>query len=70
MDGNELTFDISTAEGFSGFAGQSGFVQAAGTLSMFTAIFNTNQCSDGMSDRDYGWQVDVVLNGEFGAKGF
>ncbi len=70
MDEGDLTFSIDTAKGFAGFAGRDGFVQAGGTLSLFTAIFNTGQCSDGMSDIDYGWRVDVVLNGASSVTGF
>ena len=56
-------FSIVATDHFSGFAGQDGFIQASGAQSMFTAIINTSQCSDGMSDVDYGWRVDVVLTG-------
>ncbi len=70
MGENDVSFKIDTAGGFAGYAGNNGFVQAGGTLSLFTAIFNANQCSDGMSDLDYGWQVDVVWNGEQGTQGY
>jgi uncharacterized membrane protein len=70
MGEDDITLKIGTAAGFSGFAGNNGFVQAGGTQSLFTAMFNASQCSDGMSDLDYGWQVDVVLNGEHGPQGY
>lgn len=70
MDDGDATFSIDTAKGFAGFAGRDGFVQAGGTLSLFTGIFTAGQCSDGMSDIDYGWRVNVVLNGTSSTTGF
>lgn len=31
-----------------------------------TAIINRNQCSDGMSERVYGFEIDVILSGQSG----
>lgn len=34
----------------------------------FTGIIHAQQCSDGMSDTQYNWAIDLVVNDGFGAK--
>lgn len=43
------------------------FVAADGARRMTAMIGRNERCSDGMSDRDYGWRVDLLVEGLDGA---
>jgi len=60
MGEDDQTYSIIEADLFEGRTGPDGFVQAAGTSGMLFAIISARQCSDGMSDRAYGWWVNLL----------
>ncbi|MCF6327157.1 MAG: hypothetical protein L3J21_07690 [Devosiaceae bacterium] len=67
LDDAGLNFSITEAGGFDGRSGPNSFVQAIGASgdngpdSVMYAIVSGRQCSDGMSDRNYGWWVNLLI---------
>lgn len=39
------------------------------TMGKMSGNLRPQECSDGMSDRDYGWSLDIILEGGFELKG-
>ena len=60
LDEVDQDFSIIEAGGYDGRAGADGFVQASGVDSILYALVSARQCSDGMSDRNYGWWVNLL----------
>jgi len=70
LDDAGLRFSINEAGGFEGRVGPNSFIQASmtndanevnGSDSVLYAIVLGRQCSDGMSDRNYGWWVNLLI---------
>ena len=70
MNEGEQAFNIVTAKNYQGRGGWDGFIIASGQQSMMTAVLSTDaQCSDGMSDLDFGWRVDMLITDAGGTNG-
>ncbi len=70
LDDAGLRFSIMEAGGFEGRVGPNSFIQASmaneanetnGPDSVLYAVVSGRQCTDGMSDRDYGWWVNLLI---------
>ncbi len=70
MGEEDQAFNIVTAGGYLARGGWDGFIVASGQQSMMTVVLSTGvQCSDGMSDRDYGWRADMLITDNSGTQG-
>ncbi len=58
-EGEQILF-ITRAAGFEGRPGPDGFIQASGASEMVFSIVSARQCSDGMSERTYGWWISLL----------
>ena len=54
-------FSVVSTGGFIGRAGPDGFFVANGSQSQLTGIVSFRQCGDGMSERRYGWWINLLI---------
>lgn len=69
-EGVDENFTVVASGGFSGRGGPDGFFVANGSQSQLTGIVSARQCGDGMSERTYGWWVNLLLTDINGTNAF
>ncbi len=70
MNEGESVYGIRSAKNFDGRIGWDGFIVASNSNSIMNVVFSTGaQCSDGMSEKDFAWRVDMLITDINGTSG-